>query len=505
MFEHSATSPSRWIGLIAKSGDPVSVEPCAAFGDILRRYVQGQVRQTVLEPGFVPSRKEDVPHVDSLPRNVRDSWWQLGLQRVQAGQVAYAVLAAGAASRMDPKQLPEAARTLLERAGRKEVPRGKALIPVCQYGDRVWTYLDLFATNVARFLEQSSGHGPVIIFCSSANADECQEHLRAAGYGGLADTSVWQLVQPLVPAVVARPEDAIAARAHFPPEEWEAVLRHAQQHAGELLPYQKPAGHGEFLHQLMASGMVLRLWQQGVRYLSVRNIDNLAALLDYRWLIALGYLDQQGGDLLVEVSQRPLGQKGGALIRRGTRWQIAEDPSFAGTNYRAQDSYYINNAVAILSLDLFWKLYDTSPEELTEIKASHEQWETAFQGIADRGRAKFPTLIEAKPWRTADGQLVAAVVPETNLWESTLSDARLVLVPWAVDSDQDAGLDFLEQPPQVKERRALAVRFCPVKNWADYLDARKQWIVHRLARRILSEPLIYEPAVDETSTTSIKP
>ena len=96
----------------------------------------------------------------------------------------------------------------------------------------------------------------------------------------------------------------------------------------------------------------------------MRNIDNAAAALDHAWLLALGYLIESDGQMLVEVSQRPVGQKGGALIKQNGSWRIAEDPSFSGTSFRATDSFYINNAVAILRLDYLLGIYETTSEEV---------------------------------------------------------------------------------------------------------------------------------------------
>lgn len=467
------------------------MQPQPYTADVIARYLSGQLRQAVLQPGFIPSRVEDVPHIDQLPRTQRDAWLDAGLGCVRQGQVAFGILAAGAASRMDVHQLPFTAQQLLKKAGRETLPQSKALVPVWEFQGRVWTYLDLFVANVSRLSQQAAAHGPVVLFVSESNQAEYPPHLASLAESGYEVRNIVLLIQPLVPAFVATASDAARASSHFPQDELESVLGYCHAHAGELLPQKKPAGHGEFLHQLIESGLLWQLWKQGVRYLSVRNIDNVAALLDWRWLTALGYLHQQQADMLVEVSQRPVGQKGGALIRREKKWQIAEDPSFIGTNYSAKDSYYINNAVAIINLELLWKLYDTSPAAIDRLNESDSQQRALWlQQIADRGRSKFPTLIDPKPFRLPNGQLVAAVVPETNLWESTGCDARITMVPLAVDSDQDAGADLLSQPTHVREARALRVRFCPTKTWSDYQEPRKQYITHRLARRILSERLI---------------
>ncbi|GIW94113.1 MAG: hypothetical protein KatS3mg110_2154 [Pirellulaceae bacterium] len=467
-----------------------SNHPCGS--DPAQRYLSGQLRQAILQPGFEPSRAGSVPHVDALTPSERAEYIRRGVQLVRSGRVAFSILAAGAASRMDPAELPPQVQHLLKRSGLLQLPAGKALVPVLEHAGTVWTYLDLFLVNVARFLKQLDAAAPVLLFVSSANRDETCRYLAERPYE--LPEPIWYLEQPLARAFVARLEDARAAERNFPSEEFPQVLEYSRQNAGQYLPCEKPAGHGEFLHQLVASGMAGQLAGRGIRYVAVRNIDNVAALVDERWLAALGYLDLHQADLLAEVSQRPLGQKGGALIRRNERWLLAEDPSFTGSTYSARDSYYINNAVAILDLSLLGKLYETSVEELLRWNDRPLPERTAaLQRLAERGRSRFPTLVDPKPFRLPNGRLVAAVVPETNMWESTLADDRVRLLPWAVDSDQDAGADLLSLPQPEQERRILRVRFCPVKTWADYLDPRKQMITHRLARRILDERLVEPP------------
>jgi hypothetical protein len=81
------------------------------------------------------------------------------------------------------------------------------------------------------------------------------------------------------------------------------------------------------------------------------------------------------------------------------------------------------------------------------------------------------------------------------MWESTgvVETAQGGLLPFAVDSDRDAGEDLLTQPEAVRRARSLRVRFCPTKNWDDYKDPRKQTIVAYIAERILHGDLLHRP------------
>ncbi len=460
--------------------------------DLGRQYLGGRLRQQRLEGEFAPSARADVPRYEDFPAQDRARWCQRGAELLEQGEVAFSVLAAGASSRMDLRSLPKAVSRMLEHSGQADLPTSKALVPVTELDGHVWNYLDLYLRNVVRFAQATRARGPAVVFVSEANGPEILDQLEATSRQGLAAERLLHFAQPLEPQIVATEADARRAARNFPEDKLDEVLEISRQHAGCELAQRKPAGHGEFLHQLVSSGTLSQLLAQGVQYISVRNIDNTAALLDRVWLTALGYLQQTDGHMLVEVSQRPVGQKGGALIRRGERWRLAEDPSFAGTKYQASDSYYINNAVAILRTDYFFPIYDTSADELLDAYRDVKQRGARLASIAQRGRAKFPTLIEAKPVTLADGRIAAAVLPETNMWESTGVDDRLRIVPFAVDSDRDAGDDLLEQSDEQQRRRALRVRFSPTKNWDDYEHPRKQLIATHLAERTLKGDLLAE-------------
>jgi hypothetical protein len=233
---------------------------------------------------------------------------------------------------------------------------------------------------------------------------------------------------------------------------------------------------------MVASGTLARLLDDGVEFISVRNIDNTAAVLDDNWSEALGWMISQESDILLEVSQRPEGQQGGALIRANGDWRIAEDPSFDGTEWKAKDSFYMNNAVAIIALKYLLKIYNTTAEEV--LSGDTELWSE----IADRGQRKFPMLIEAKPVVLDDGQVVGAVIPETNMWESTGVGNNLIVTALAVDSDRNAG-DLFSLDATEQQRIAERVRFSPTKNWSDYSDERKQLIARYIASRIVDGTL----------------
>lgn len=453
-----------------------------SISELGQRYLDGELQQQMLCGDIRLSVKQDVPRTADFPPSQRDEVRQLGMAALANGRVAFGVLAAGASSRMNLQDLPSDVAEMLQQTEKDDLPLSKALVPVIAREGQVYNYLDLFLVNCRRYLEQVEATAKTVIFVSEKNEAEIREHLDSCQNQGLDAEQVWDFVQPIEPQIVASVEDVIKAESNFPAEAFESVKEFSKKHAACELPHGKPAGHGEFLHQLVASGTLARLLKAGVSHISVRNIDNVAALIDDDWTEALGWMISQDADILLEVSQRPEGQKGGALIQRDGAWRIAEDPSFRGTSWNAKDSYYMNNAVAIVSLRYLLKIYQTTETEVT--RADNKEW----LEIADRGRRLFPTLVDAKPLTLEDGQVVGAVVPETNMWESTGVIEGLVVAAVAVDSDRDAG-DLLALNADEQQSRAQRVRFSPTKNWDDYNDARKQLISKTIATRIIAGEL----------------
>lgn len=457
-----------------------SVGSISALG---RRYLNGELKQKPLSGDICLSSQKDVPRLEAFSDIDRKRHQKMGLDVLRAGRVAFAVLAAGASSRMSLNDLPPTVVEMLKRSGKTDLPLSKALVPVAERAGRVYNFLDLFLLNCRRYLEQSAARGKTVIFVSEMNAAEIRRHMIGCDRQGLRPEDVWDFVQPIEPQMVATVEDVIKAESNFQADAFTAARSFSDRYAGCELPQRKPAGHGEFLHQLVASGTLARLLDEGVDYISVRNIDNTVALLDNCWGEALGWMISQDAGILLEVSERPAGQQGGALIRADGGWRIAEDPSFRGTVWHAKDSFYMNNAVAIIALTYLLRIYQTTSEEV--IGGDSDLW---YQ-IADRGRHQFPTLVDAKPVVLEDGQVVGAVIPETNMWESTGVAEGQVVTALAVDSDRNAG-DLLPLDPDEQRRRAERVRFSPTKNWSDYNDDRKQLIASYVASRIVDGMLV---------------
>jgi UTP--glucose-1-phosphate uridylyltransferase len=460
---------------------PAEIGERSALG---QAYLEGRLAQARLRGEFRPSRREDVTAIDSLEDAERRAAVAAGLAALTRGEVAYGVLAAGASTRMNLAEVPETARRLLERAGRREI-KSKAMVPVVEIDGRVLSFLDLFLANVARLSSETRTACPVVVLVSEANAEEIEGELSRAAE--IDPGRVLTFRQTLDPQIVASVADVERARANFASDlDFEQALEVSREFASCELAVKKPGGHGEFFHQLISSGTLGQLLRRGVRYLSIRNIDNVGGLLDERWLAILGRMIAMASRFTVEVSRRPDGPagKGGALIvRPNGDFELAEDPAFAGTGVNPRDSYYINDATAIVAFEYLFRIYETSADEV--LSASRER----LTKIAERGRRKFPALIDVKPVRLARGGVVGAFVRETNLWESTGVEGGLGVGPAGVLSVKDVEDGFDRASVDEQRERALRVRFVATKKWEDYEGINSR-IVPFLARRVLGGPLV---------------
>jgi hypothetical protein len=451
-------------------------------------YLEGRLAQARLSGKFRPSRREDVPEIDRLDARERSAAIAGGIAALRRGEVGYGVLAAGASTRMNLAEVPPEARRLLERAGRGEI-KSKAMVPVVELGGRVLSFLDLFLANVVRFSRETETSCPIVLLVSESNREEIEGHV--GGVAEIAQDAVFSFRQALDPQIVAAVADVERSRKNFATErDVASALELSQRFAGCELAIRKPGGHGEFLHQLVSSATLARLLRRGIRYLSIRNIDNIGGLLDDRWLAILGRMIEAERNLVVEVSRRPDGPagKGGALIVRPSGdFELAEDPAFADTGVDPRDSYYINNATAILNLEYLFRIYDTSEAEILGSPLG------TLAAIAERGRRKFPVLIDVKPVRLSTGQVAGAFVRETNLWESTGVERDLGVDAAGVASVKDVEEGFDQSSLEEQRERALRVRFAATKKWEDYAGINARLAPH-LARRILEGPLV--PAAD---------
>jgi hypothetical protein len=399
---------------------------------------------------------------------------------------------------MNTTEAPQEVRRLV--GGRELL--SKAAVPVGVTPDgRVTTYLGEFTLNVSRLLRRIEEEArraalsprvwenDVLFLSNDAYRPEHDRLLSENGNYGLRKNQIRFFHQPLGFKFVATPEDVTRLRPTFRSEEaYRQALAFSESvgekiksghHRSVVLENEKdPQGHGEYFHQLIASGEFLRWAERGKKWVFVKNVDNSAAKLDGFWLRLLGRFLEEKLDMQPEVSPRAPGRKGGSLIVRldNATHELVEDPNIEATNeVRAKkgekpvmnptDSYWFNNAVAIFSLDYVADLYkeegQTKDAFIKELKKADEN---GRQAIAERGRRRFPSILDAKPARTPPA---VAVKKETNLWQSTglVGPERQVLaigVRGAMNLDWEA---YRHMDRDRKFGELAKMRFLSTKNW----------------------------------------
>ncbi len=294
--------------------------------EIAEKYYSNQLKTTPFKHEFRASEESDVPDITKFSPEKRAQLMKLAMDSLAANQGVIAILAAGASTRMNPLEAPESVRKIL---GDKDI-KSKASVPLGLLDNKPVTFLGAFLMNIARFDQQLSKARdkkialPVLILSNDEYRPELDEQLRKNNYFGLDPHQLIFLHQQLGDQMIATPEDAAKASEKLEnPADKKAALAISEQAEREfkkgeidkvMLPNeQAPLGHGEFFHQLISSGTFLKLYEQGHKWISVRNIDNSAATFDENWLVILGNFLNDKLDMQVEVSPRTADQKGRQL------------------------------------------------------------------------------------------------------------------------------------------------------------------------------------------------
>ncbi|MEI8012834.1 MAG: UTP--glucose-1-phosphate uridylyltransferase, partial [Candidatus Omnitrophota bacterium] len=235
-------------------------------------------------------------------------------------------------------------------------------------------------------------------------------------------------------------------------------------------------GHGDFFDQLIASGKLIEIYDQGIEVISVRNIDNIGARFDRYFLRTLGFFLEHKLDFQGEVTPRAPGQRGGNLIiRTDTDNRVfLEDPILRATVdlngtpiVSPSDSYWLNSAVGLFTKHYVISLYKESNQTDDQFienlrRASPEQRVT----IAAKGRDRSPVMFDAKPGK---GTVALTTKPagESNLWMSTTAapdDVKIGAI--GVRGVRNLPLEKLSDMSIAELKEVLApVRFVSAKQW----------------------------------------
>jgi hypothetical protein len=503
------------------------------------RYWKGELKTTPIERPFRASRKEDVKDIDDITPDEALELEKIAVGSLANGEGNITVLAAGASSRMNTAEAPADVRKMVNN---KELG-SKAAVPLGRTTDgKVATYLGEFALNIARLLgnvaseaEQAGMNGDkawennVTLLSNNEYRPEHDELLKEHGYFGLKSGQIRFFHQPKGAKYVGTPADVKAQNENkvFKSEEdYRQALAYSEQAERDyksgnrealIVPGEKdrdPLGHGEYFHQMIISGELLHMVDSGKKWGFVRNIDNAAAKFDKEWLKLLGYFLKSGSDFQPEVSIRSPGQRGGSLIVMADNGahQLAEDPNINATiaakiKERGLDaekdkdeiakitddlkgSFWFNDAVAFYTpryvINLYKQEGQTDKEFIEELRAANP---AELQAIADRGRSRFPSILDPKP---AKGIKAIAVKRETNMWQSTgLASPDIKIKAVGVRGARNVPIEEYKNMPFDEKKAILAqLRFLSTKQWNVSADAKEK------ARKDL-EKAVGRPVTDD--------
>ncbi len=165
------------------------------------------------------------------------------------------------------------------------------------------------------------------------------------------------------------------------------------------------------------------------------------------------------------------------------------------------DTKGFNDAVALFTPSYVLDLYrrddsQTVREIYEEMKAARGN-PTALEAIAERGRSRFPSLVDPKPAR--NNPVLVATKIETNMWQSTSvarTDQKIRAVGvYGIGNIDRAAFDAAEGVE--KARIASSVRFLATKQWegpAESYQSNKPWI-DAIIEGVLKESLYPAEAV----------
>lgn len=245
------------------------------FEKLRERLSRGEAgeEQNRIQGKVEPPAPEQVRRLPALGTPERDALRARGEAAIRAGEVAAVVLAGGMATRFGG-----VVKAVVE------VARGK-------------TFLDLKLAEIATSARRAEGRVPVYLMTSFATDAEITE--------------------------LARKFHSEAAPVHTFPQFISlrlnndgSLFRDAQ---GEVSPY--APGHGDLPFALKRSGTLKAMREQGVKYIYMSNVDNLAATLDPA---IIGAHIESGCAISVEAADKVKGDKGGAPARVDGVLQVVE-------------------------------------------------------------------------------------------------------------------------------------------------------------------------------------
>jgi UTP--glucose-1-phosphate uridylyltransferase len=327
------------------------------FDALRRRVAAGELsaESNLVRGAIEPPRPGDVRHLEAPGEPGFEDARSRGLEILLAGEVAQVVLAGGMATRFGGAV--------------------KAVVPALD--GRSFLEAKLVQTrDLGRALDVVV---PVAVMTSFATDDAVRAHVAEQGLG--------------TPLVFSQ---FVSLRL----DEGGHLFRDAN---GLVSPY--APGHGDLLPALRRSGVLDRFREQGVRLVTVSNVDNLGARVDPA---VLGAHVLAGRSLTCEVAVKE-GDLGGAPVRVGGKLQLVEGPRFPPTFDQASVPVF-NTNTAVVDIDALERDYDLT--WLYVRKTVGDRTAVQLERLYNELSAFVPTTYLEVPRRGPLGRFLPIKTPE---------------------------------------------------------------------------------------------
>ena len=257
------------------------------------------------------ARPPEAGEIAVAPRRDDARLRELGLGALREGKLAFCVMAGGMATRMGGVV--------------------KALVPCV----REMTFLDVRLRENERASARAGRPVPLWIMTSAAT----DEAIRAALKERKAPPHVRTFVQDLSLRLTERGELFVDANGR---------------------PSTYATGHGDLPDALVRSGLLKEHVDAGGEHVWITNVDNLGATLDDA---LLGFFVASGKELMVEVTDKVAGDKGGIPVHADGALQVLEEfrlpKGFDAAQVRVfNTNTFLVDARALLESKLEWTFFE---------------------------------------------------------------------------------------------------------------------------------------------------
>ncbi len=352
----------------------------------------------------------------------------MGMQALQAGEVAVVSLAGGVGSRWT-----------------KGAGVVKALNPFCKLSGKHRTFIEVHLAKSRRVGRLAGRPLPHIITTSYLTQTPIKNYLaQAANYhypgplllspGRIVGLRLIPTARDLRFAWEEMPQQLLDEQAQKMQDSLHTALIGWAKQAGEgrdytdNLPMQclHPVGHWYEVPNLLLNGVLAQLLteQPQLKYLMVHNIDTLGVDVDPA---LLGYHIQQQTGLTAEVITRRIEDRGGGLARIDGQLRLIEGLALPREEIEFKLSYY-NSSTTWLELDQLLAAFSLHRADLANTK----KVAAAVRTLA----ARMPTYITLKDVKKRWGKGQEDIFPVTQfekLWGDMTAlpalDCRFVVVP----------------------------------------------------------------------------